>query len=83
MRGYFELCFDKRPAEELYDLKKDPYQTRNIAGQLEYGEAQKELRAQLERWMQQSADPRASKDDDHWDDYPYFGGAAESRAVPK
>ncbi len=83
VRGYFELCFGKRPAEELYDLKKDPHQIRNLAGQPEYEAAQKELRAQLDHWMQDSADPRASKDDDHWDAYPYFGGAAQKKAVRK
>jgi hypothetical protein len=25
--------------------------------------------------MKDTADPRAVKDDDHWDAYPYFGGA--------
>ena len=24
MSKFYELCFGKRPAEELYDLKKDP-----------------------------------------------------------
>ncbi len=83
VRGYFELCFGKRPAEELYDLRKDPHQIRNVAGQPDYETAQKELRAQLDRWMQDSADPRASRDDDHWDAYPYFGGAAPAKAVRK
>ena len=27
----FELAFGKRPAEELYDLKKDPGQLNNVA----------------------------------------------------
>lgn len=27
----FKLVFEKRPAEELYDIKKDPYQMNNIA----------------------------------------------------
>ena len=29
---YFRLATDKRPAEELYDLGKDPQQMRNLAG---------------------------------------------------
>ena len=72
MRGYFELCFGKRPAEELYDLKIDPEHLKNVAGQPEYRAAQEELQAQLDRWMRESADPRATRDDDHWDAYPYF-----------
>jgi arylsulfatase A-like enzyme len=83
MRGYFELCFGKRPAEELYDLNKDPHQLRNLAGQPEYRAARKELRAQLDRWMRGSGDPRATRDDDHWDAYPYFGGTPASKAAPR
>jgi N-sulfoglucosamine sulfohydrolase len=83
MHGYFELCFGKRPAQELYDLNKDPHQLRNVAGQPEYSAAQKELRARLDRWMRESADPRATRDDDQWDAYPYFGGAPASKAVPR
>jgi hypothetical protein len=26
--------------------------------------------------MKDTADPRAVKDDDHWDRYPHFGGVA-------
>jgi hypothetical protein len=29
--------------------------------------------------MKETADPRASKDDDHWDTYPYYGGTAGSK----
>jgi 5'(3')-deoxyribonucleotidase len=83
MRGYFELCFGKRPAEELYDLNKDPHQLRNVTGQPAYSAVRKELRAQLDRWMRESADPRATRDDDHWDAYPYFDGAPTSKAVPR
>jgi N-sulfoglucosamine sulfohydrolase len=76
IRKYFELCFEKRPAEELYDLRKDPHEINNVIGLPEYAAARKECRAQLDQWMKESADPRAAKDDDHWDKYPYFGGAA-------
>src|SRR5262249_48595920 len=30
---FFELCFAKRPTEELYDLRNDPHQLNNLAGQ--------------------------------------------------
>ncbi len=74
---YFRLCFEKRPAEELYDLRRDPYQIDNVAGKPEYGAAQKKLRATLDRWMRETADPRATSDDDPWDRYPYFGAPAK------
>jgi arylsulfatase A-like enzyme len=83
-KKFFDLCFAKRPAEELYDLKKDPAQTNNIAGRPEYAAAQKQLQVQLEQWMKDTADPRAVHDDDHWDSNPYYGGrAAEQRPARK
>ncbi len=72
---HFRLAFEKRPAEELYDLARDPQQLENVAGRPEHAEAQKKLRADLDRWMAETADPRALNDDDRWDRYPYIGGA--------
>ena len=74
---YFELCFGKRPAEELYELRKDPHQTLNLAGRPEYAAVQRRLRRRLEEWMKQTGDPRAFSDDDRWDRYPYFGAPAK------
>jgi uncharacterized sulfatase len=67
----FELACGKRPAEELYDLARDPYQMNNVAGRTEYAEAKKELRTELDRWMKSTGDPRAAGEDDRWDRYPY------------
>ena len=40
----------KRPAEELYDVGKDPYQMNNVAERPEYADVKKKLRADLDRW---------------------------------
>lgn len=72
-KKYFELCFAKRPAEELYDVKKDPDNIVNVANDPAYAKAKKKLRAELDKWMLDTKDPRALHDDDHWDNYPYFG----------
>ena len=69
----FRLAFGKRPAEELYDLDKDPGQLTNVADRPEYAEAKRALRADLDRWMAETGDPRATGDGDPWDRYPYFG----------
>jgi arylsulfatase A-like enzyme len=69
----FQLACGKRPAEELYDLAKDPYQMNNLAEAAEYQETRKSLRKELDQWMRATADPRATGDDDRWDKYPYFG----------
>nr|MBA2355528.1 hypothetical protein [Acidobacteriota bacterium] len=71
--SYFELATMKRPAEELYDLSRDPHQVENLAGQPAHVDAQQRLRAELDRWMRDTGDPRATADDDRWDGYPYYG----------
>ena len=74
MAKFFEMAFAIRPAEELYDLSKDPHQLNNVAAQPQYAEAMKKLRAQLDHWMEETKDPRASGGGDEFDRYPYFGG---------
>ncbi len=69
----FHLGTAKRPAEELYDLRRDPDQLKNVAGEPAHRAAQQRLRAELDRWMRESSDPRATVDDDRWDRFPYYG----------
>jgi N-sulfoglucosamine sulfohydrolase len=75
---YYESCFAKRPAEELFDLARDPHQLTNVAGKSEYAGARKKLREELDQWMKDTADPRATSDDDRWDKYPYFGAPSKA-----
>jgi hypothetical protein len=74
---FFELATAKRPAEELYDLRKDPGQLRNVAAERAHAKALSRLRAQLEEWQRRSGDPRLTQDDDRWDAYPYYGAPAK------
>ena len=74
---YFRLAMAKRPAEELYDLRRDPGQVRNVANLPRYRAIQRELRVRLDRWMAETGDPRASVDDDRYDRYPYYGPPAK------
>ena len=80
----FRLACAKRPAEELYDLQKDPYAMHNVADTTEYRDAQHDLRKQLDDWMNKTADPRAKLGGnyDAFDHYPYYGGAATNWKAP-
>ncbi len=71
---FFRLACAKRPAEELYDLAKDPWQLDNVAEKPEYAEAKQKLRAALDQWMKDTADPMLDAKDDPWDHYRYYGG---------
>lgn len=45
-----------RPAEELYDVRKDPFCLHNLAGQKKYARKLEELRGKLQEWMQLCGD---------------------------
>ena len=70
---FFKLACGKRPGEELYDLKKDPGQLVNVAEEAAYSDAKKALRARLETFQSETADPRAQGWTDAFDKYPYVG----------
>lgn len=69
---YFKLVFGKRPAEELYDMSKDPGQVINVATDPAYAETLQQLRERVSQWMQTTGDPRAEEDTDFWDRAPYY-----------
>ena len=76
---YFSLSFAKRPAEELYDLRSDPGQVTNIAGQR--AGLCRQLKARVMAWMRQTGDPRAKGPTDFWDKAPYSGPKFRQGAV--
>ena len=69
--------FMRRPAEQLYDVSADPYQMRNLIGDLGLAKVRDRLASALERWMQAQGDPGASLDTEAmWRD------AREGRHLP-
>ena len=47
---------DEKPAEELYDLEKDPHEIHNLARDPAYVEVLKQHRALLQQWMRETDD---------------------------
>ena len=47
---------NERPAEELYDLKNDPYELNNLAANPDYKEIVKEYAGILSRWIKETDD---------------------------
>ena len=45
-----------RPQYQLYNLKQDPYELNNLAGNPEYSERIKKFKADIEAWMKQQGD---------------------------
>jgi N-sulfoglucosamine sulfohydrolase len=70
---FFHLATAKRPAEELYNLRHDPWQVVNVADDPQHARIKNDLRSALDRWMRKTDDPRAKSNADPWDHYPYYG----------
>jgi uncharacterized sulfatase len=76
VRPLFHLAFEKRPAEELYDIKKDPGCLKNLADLPEYAAEKKKLRAKLERTLTEQKDLRMSGSE-IFDSYPRYSPMRE------
>ncbi len=80
VKDLFDLGFSKRPAEELYDLNKDPWQLKNVAYQAEYKPIRDQLSASLTRYLTDNKDPRETGGEMKWINAPYY---AEKDKRPK
>jgi uncharacterized sulfatase len=67
---FVDFAWGKRPAEELYDLRKDHHQMHNLAKDSEYDEIKSKLRQQLVRELEAGKDPRL--ENDAFDRLPYL-----------
>ncbi|MHC4644345.1 MAG: sulfatase family protein [Planctomycetota bacterium] len=76
----FELGFGKRPAEELYDVVKDPWQISNLADDVAFAKVKAGLMFQLERYQRNTKDPRILGKSP-WDYYPYYYGRSVRQTV--
>ncbi|MBK1880469.1 sulfatase family protein [Pelagicoccus mobilis] len=75
---YYDLAFGKRPAEELYSIKKDPHCMINLAGTAEYKGQLCSMREALNHYLERTGDPRVRGEGDIFESYPYCGGKSHS-----
>ena len=54
--AYLVRMYEHRPAEELYDLEKDPWELENLAGDPALADVQADLARRLDDWMAQQGD---------------------------
>jgi len=76
VKSLFELAFEKRPAEELYDLEKDPGELRNVAAEAGYARVKARVRKELEQYLTETSDPRIKGEGGFFDACPYYGRVA-------
>ena len=71
---YWTWSFGKRPAEELYNIGKDPDCLDNLAGRSEFEQRQAALKDQLFQELRAQGDPRVLGQGHVFDEYPYADG---------
>jgi N-sulfoglucosamine sulfohydrolase len=81
-KRYYDLAYAKRPREELYDLKIDPHQVKNVAANVAYAGVKQQLEERLLEELTKTGDPRVTGDRQFFEKPPMAGPLAES-AGPK
>jgi uncharacterized protein YciU (UPF0263 family) len=69
VKPLFKLAFERRPAEELYDLRQDPNQLKNVAADPTYAKVKSALASKLMDELRATADPRVFGGGDKFDAY--------------
>jgi arylsulfatase A-like enzyme len=83
---HYDYAFAKRPAEELYDLKRDPDETANLAADPAYADRKQELARRLLQILTEAQDPRVLGDGQTFERPPFTdpqpAGAPKPKAKP-
>ncbi|WP_197441462.1 sulfatase family protein [Thalassoglobus neptunius] len=68
---HFDIAFAVRPEFELYDLKSDPDQVKNVAADPDYAMVLRELTDRMMNELRETGDPRVSGDGSTFDRKPF------------
>ncbi len=80
---YLYLSVGKRPAEELYDIRKDPGCINNLALDPDYEPITRNLRNQLMSFLEKTEDPRVIGNGYIWEEYPRLRGPMREFPIPE
>lgn len=75
---YFHLATDKRPAEEFYDIIKDPGCLKNLIADKSYAPQITKLRSELKTYQLATKDPRETGNGDYLESFPRLNGEVRS-----
>jgi arylsulfatase A-like enzyme len=70
---YYRMSFGRRPAEELYNIAKDPDCVNNLASSAEFESVRRTLRDRMFEMLKEEADPRVLGRSDFFDTIRYTG----------
>lgn len=80
-KGLYTAVYGKRPREELYDLKTDPHQMKNVAAEPIYAGQRADLEARLLMELKETGDPRLV-DDGKFFETPPLSGPVNEQPTP-
>jgi len=69
---YLQYAVQKRPADELYNVKNDPACLINLAEDASHQETLKVVKKELMDYLEATGDPRMTGDGDVWETYPRY-----------
>ncbi len=72
IKPYLDYAVAKRPAEELFDIRKDPACLKNLAADPAFAGVRKKLAAQLEGYLRETGDSRVIDGGEIWESYPRY-----------
>jgi arylsulfatase A-like enzyme len=72
-KAHFEWAYGRREGVELYDLKTDPHQAKNVATDPAYAKVRAELEQRLTDELKRTGDPRAVDDGKFFETPPMVG----------
>jgi N-sulfoglucosamine sulfohydrolase len=76
-KDHFNWVYGKRPRKELYDLRTDPHQTKNVAADPAYTESRVMLETRLRNELTSTGDPRVVDDGQFFETPPMAGPIPE------
>ncbi len=82
-KDHFNWVYGKRPREELYDLKSDPHQIKNIAAEPRYAQQRAALEKRLMDELKRTGDPRLIDNGKFFETPPMSGPVADDAAPRK
>jgi len=77
LKRLYDASFGQRPAEELYDMQKDPYELTNLAADPKYAAVKKKMADRLNAYLIKTGDPRVLGNGEVFDNYRTWAGNKE------
>lgn len=71
MQMFLDIAYGLRPAEELYDIRKDPHQMKNLAQNVDVEKIKNKLSSRLMTLLKETGDPRVTGDGTTYDKSPF------------